>query len=105
MGKIQGLKNDPIPARNAIPKLKMVSELIPPPIDVVKFKLIKILVNNSKLLIRDRVPVKTKIPRPIKTTPKKYWKYRIFLPKRKIRLFASLVKSPTNKKGIPIPMV
>ena len=37
-GKIHGLKNDPTPARKETPKLKMVSELIPPPIEVTKFR-------------------------------------------------------------------
>ena len=45
-GRIQGLKNEPTPARKETPKLKIVSELIPPPIDVVKFRVRRMSVRN-----------------------------------------------------------
>ena len=45
-GRMQGLKNEPTPARNETPKLKIESELMPPPMDVVKLRARRISVKN-----------------------------------------------------------
>ena len=69
---MHGLKNEPMPARKETPKLNIVSELMPPPIDVTKLSDSRMSVRNSRFATRDNVPVKTKTPSAIRTMPKKY---------------------------------
>ena len=71
-GRMHGLKNDPTPARNETARLKIVSELMPPPSEDVKLSARRASVKNWRFATRERVPVNTKTPNAIRITPKKY---------------------------------
>jgi hypothetical protein len=71
---MQGLRKEPRPARKLTSMFTTLSEEIFPPIDVPKFRDVRIFVSIWKFAITLSSPVKISIPIMTRITPKKYWK-------------------------------
>ena len=80
IGRMQGLKNDPRPARKAIARLMALREAIPPPTEVTRLSERRMFVRNWKLATLLNSPTKTKMPMMTNKKPKKYWKYESHFP-------------------------
>lgn len=72
IGKTQGLKNDASPAKSATARLTMFKDEMLPPALVPRCSESRTLVNAWKFAILLNSPVKIKIPRTMRRTPKTY---------------------------------
>lgn len=105
-GKMQGLRNDPSPARNDTN-----NDVIPKPVIAVPSEVTarpsfpSISAMNAKFDILLNSPTNINIPITIRSAPKKYENQFSFVPTLSIHLCAASANTPTIKNGIPIPSV